>query len=76
MSINSLYVFLHAQSHPTLFDPMYCSPPDSFLSMGFSQQEYWSRLPFPPLGDLLNPGIKPMSPALQVHSLPLNKYNF
>ena len=33
------------------------------LSMGFSQQEYWNRLPFPPPGDL-NPGIKPTSPAL------------
>ena len=27
------------------------------LSMGFSRQEYWSRLPFPPPGDLPNPGI-------------------
>ena len=34
------------------------------LSMGFSRQEYWSGLPFPPPGDLPNPGIKPMSPAL------------
>ena len=34
------------------------------LSMGFSWQEYWSGLPFLPLGDLLDPGIKPMSPAL------------
>ena len=37
------------------------------LSMGFSRQEYWSGLPFPPPGDLLDPGIKPvslMSPAL------------
>ena len=33
------------------------------LSMGFSRQEYWSRLPFPSPGDLLHPGIKPMSPA-------------
>ena len=31
------------------------------LSMGFSRQEYWSGLPFPPPGDLPNPGIKPMS---------------
>ena len=30
------------------------------LSMGFSRQEYWSELPFPIPGDLLNPGIKPM----------------
>ena len=27
------------------------------LSMGFSRQEYWSRLPFLPPGDLPNPGI-------------------
>ena len=32
--------------------------------MGFSRQEYWSGLPFPPPGDLPNPGIKPTSPAL------------
>ena len=31
--------------------------------MKFSRLEYCSRLPFPPLGDPLNPGIKPMSPA-------------
>ena len=31
------------------------------LSMGFSRQEYWNGLPFPPSGDLPNPGIKPMS---------------
>ena len=35
------------------------------LSMGFSRQEYWSGLPFPSPGDLLHPGIKPRSPALQ-----------
>jgi len=28
------------------------------LSMGFSWQEYWSGLPFPPLGDLPDPGIE------------------
>ena len=33
------------------------------LSMGFSRQEYWSGLPFPPLGDLPNPEIEPSSPA-------------
>ena len=31
------------------------------LFMQFSRQEYWSGLPFPPAGDLLNPRIKPMS---------------
>ena len=29
-----------------------------------SRQEYWSRLPFPPSGDLPNPGTQPISPAL------------
>jgi len=41
--------------------------------MGFSRQEYWSGLPFPPPQNLPDPGIKPMSsvaPALQVDSLP------
>ena len=32
--------------------------------MGFPKQEYWSGLPFPPLGDHPDPGIKPMSPVL------------
>ena len=40
------------------------------LSMGFSRQEHWGDLPFPPPGDLLDPGIKPGSPALQADSLP------
>ena len=34
------------------------------MFMGFSQQEYWSGLPFPPPGDLPDPGIKPRSPVL------------
>ena len=31
--------------------------------MGFPRQEYWSGSPFPPPGDLPNPGIEPTSPA-------------
>ena len=31
------------------------------LSVGFFKQEFWSGLPFPPLVDLPNPWIKPMS---------------
>ena len=34
------------------------------LSMGFSQQEYWSGLPFPSPGDLPNLEIKTLPPAL------------
>ena len=34
------------------------------LSMGFSRPEHWSGLPFPSPGDLPDPGIEPVSPAL------------
>ena len=34
------------------------------LSMGFSRQEYWNGLLFPPAGDFPNPGLNPTSPAL------------
>ena len=54
------------QSCPTLCDPMDGSPP-GFYVHGFSRQEYWSGLSFPPSGDLPNPGIEHrflMSPAL------------
>ena len=36
----------------------------ALLSMEFSRQEYWSGLPFPPAGDLPDPGIELASPAL------------
>ena len=42
------------------------------LSIGFSWQEYWSGLSFLPPGDLPEPGIRPVSPALQADSLPLS----
>ena len=42
------------------------------LPMGFPRQEYWAGLPFPSSGDLPGPGIEPVSPALQVNSLPLS----
>ena len=40
------------------------------LYMEFSRQEYWSGLPFPPPGDLPNPGTEPvslLSPALATY---------
>ena len=39
------------------------------LSMEFSRQEYLSGLPFPSPGDIPDPGIELMSPALQADSL-------
>ena len=44
----------------------YQAPP----SMGFSRQEYLSGLTFPSPRDLLDSGIKPLSPALQADALP------
>ena len=43
------------------------------LSVGFSRQEYWCGLPFPPPGHHPDPGIKtmcPEAPAWQVDPLP------
>ena len=37
--------------------------------MGFPRKEYWNGMPFPPLGDLPNPGIELGSPALQADAL-------
>ena len=62
--------------HPVVFDalgPRGWQPAKALLSMGFLRQEYWSGLSFPPLGDLMDPGIKPASPALQVDSQAINE---
>ena len=40
------------------------------LSMGIPRQVYWNRLPFPFPGDLPDPGIDPVSPALLTNCLP------
>ena len=56
---------LVAQLCPTLWNPVDSSTPGS---MGISRQEYWSGLSLPSLGDLTNPGIEPLSPALQADS--------
>ena len=60
-----------AQLYLTLGNSMDCSPPGS-SAYGIFQAKYWCRLPFPPPGDLSNPGIKPsspVSPALEAESL-------
>ena len=45
----------------TLCDPHGLVAYQAPASMGFSRQEYWSGLPFPSPGDLLDPGIEPRS---------------
>ena len=53
---------LVAKSYLALCDSVDCSLPGSSV-LGIIQQEYWSGLPFPSLGDLLDLGIKPESSA-------------
>ena len=48
------------QSCPTLCNPTAHSLPGSSV-LGFSRQESWSGLPFPPPGDLSDPGREPTS---------------
>ena len=50
-------------SHVHLFEILWMVAQLTFLSMGFSRQEYWSGLPCLSPGDLPNSGIKPTSPA-------------
>jgi len=42
---------------------MNCSPSGPSVH-GILQEEYWSGLPFPSPGELPDPGIEPVSPAL------------
>ena len=60
--------FSHVQLCETLWTVAHQAP----LFMGFSRQEDWSGLPYPPSGDLPDPGIKRWSPVLQADSLPLS----
>ena len=53
---------------PTICNPVDYSRPGTSVQ-GSYQAKYWSELPFPSPGNLPHPGIKPMSPALQVDSL-------
>ena len=57
-------------SHVQLFVTPWTIACQGPLSMGFSRQEYWSRLPFPSPGNVPKPGIEPRSPALRADSLP------
>ena len=70
-----IYIYLYggggsvAKSCPTLVTPWTVAH-QAPLSIEFSRQEYWSRLPLPSPGDLSYPGIEPGSPALQADFLP------
>ena len=59
-------------SQVRLFATLWTIACQASLSKEFSRQEYCSGLPCPPPGDLPDPGIKPMFPALQADSLLLS----
>ena len=56
--LESCAVCLATQSCPTLVTPEIVAR-QAPLSMGFSRQEHWSGLPFPPPWDLADPGSNP-----------------
>ena len=51
---------MHVSDSATLWTVAHQAP----RSMGFSRQEHWGQLPFPPPGDLPHPATEPASPAL------------
>ena len=62
--IEQCYIYLlgaQPLSRVQLFETPWTVAGQAPLSMGFSWQESRSRLPFPPLGNLLDPGIEPRS---------------
>ena len=65
-----------AQPCPTLWGPMDCSPPGSSVH-GILQIRILEWVAFRPPGDLPDPGIESVSPALlhrQVAFLPLSRW--
>ena len=73
VGIEGTYIYVskcQSLSRVRLFVTLWTAAHQAPLSMRFSRQGYWSRLPFPSPGDLLDPGNEPRSPALQADTLP------
>ena len=68
--MNMLLLLLSRVSCVQLFVTLWTVAHQVPLSMEPSRQEYWSGLPFPSLGDLLDPGMEPRYPELQADGLP------
>ena len=68
--LNNLELLAQSLSHVEFFATPWTLACQAPLSMEFSRQEYWNGLPFPSPGAFPDPGIKPVSPALQAHLLP------
>ena len=73
--INGLHTYMLSHfSHIWLFATLWAVSCQAPLSMGFPRQESWRGCPYPPPGDLPNPGIEPESPVSlhwQASSIPL-----
>ena len=79
--VSTSYVFSHDSVHlcvcvcmlshvcVQLFATIWAVAHQASLSLGFPRQEYWSGLPFPPPGDLPDPGMEPVSLVSQADSL-------
>ena len=66
--MHACLVTCYVQLFATLWT-LVCLPGSSVHGIFFFRREYWSGLPFPSLGELPDPGIKPWSPTLQVDCL-------
>ena len=64
MYLGCVCVYLSHQVMSDSFATLQTVAHQAPLSMGFFRQEHWSWLPFPPPGDLLDPGVELASPAL------------
>ena len=72
LKLNTHVCLLSHFSCAQLFATLWTVALQAPVSMGFSRQRILQRLSFPSPGDLPDPGIKPVSPALQADSLLLN----
>ena len=73
MSKKKLLLLFSLQVMSDSFVTLWTVARQASLSKGLPRQEYWSGLPFPSPGDLLDPWIEPASPALQADYLPLSQ---
>ena len=61
---NSAIVVVQSLRHVPFFATLWTVACQVPLSMGFSRQEYWNGLLFPPPGDVPDAGVELGSPAL------------
>ena len=69
-----VYACSVGQLRPTLCGSVDYSPPGDYsLCTESPRQEYWSRMPFPPPGDLPDPEVEPPSPEDSLPIVPPRK---